>query len=148
MLYLHEKDTNGADLVIVSHIPQLSILRLKNHRKHFQRKAKKSESREAYIRKASYARIEASYGSRYSIAHPDQTKLDSAIDAILATHFPKNDECQPDASSSYMLDVDEAPLRLMLNMKKILNLSFIITQMPLSPKIYAKPLKAPTEFTG
>ncbi len=53
------------------------------------------------MRKANYARIEASYGSRHPIADPEQIKLDLAIEAILATHLPKNDECQPDASSSY-----------------------------------------------
>ena len=53
------------------------------------------------MRKANYARIEASYGSRHPIADPEQIKLDSAIETILATHLPKNDECQPDASSSY-----------------------------------------------
>ena len=74
---------------------------VKNRRKHLQRKAKKSEAREAYMRKANYARIEASYGSRHPIADPEQIKIDSAIEAILATHLPKNDECQPDASSSY-----------------------------------------------
>jgi hypothetical protein len=61
----------------------------KSYRKHLQRKAKKSEAREAYMRTANYARIEASFGSQYPIADPEQIKHDSAIDAILATHFPK-----------------------------------------------------------
>ncbi len=38
---------------------------------------------------------------QHPIADQDQIKLDSAIEAILATHFPKNDEYQPDTSSSY-----------------------------------------------
>ena len=52
-----------------------------------QRKAKKSEAREAYMRKANYAKIKESYGTRYPIADPEQIKNDDAIiEAILTTH--------------------------------------------------------------
>ena len=79
--------------------PPLDTNKAKNHRKHLQRKAKKTEAREAYMRKANYAKIEESYGTRHPIVDPEQIKIDSTIEAILATHFPKN-ECQPDATSS------------------------------------------------
>ena len=42
------------------------------------------------MRKANYARIEASYGSRHPIADREQIKLDSAIEAILAKMMNAN----------------------------------------------------------
>jgi len=73
----------------------------KNQRKHLHRRAKKSAAREAYMRKANYATIEESYGTRYPIIDPTQIKIDDAIEAILATHFPKNECAQTENPPSY-----------------------------------------------